>query len=405
MKCKTYVDGCIKVRRDYYCTSCFNNYIRSKYRKASDAWRLEFPNGEKNVKILLALSGGLSSSTMLEMAYSSVKNTRGRYQMPVVLHIDESQYLGAAACEDQVGRIAWLQTHCPDMQYVHRKLQDVDCLADSEMRVNTDLNGVSNRIVKSAEPNPSLRDAIASLSSKTSQGDMLSLYRDRLIQKTAMELGCQAIYFGDSATTAAAKTLALTAKGRGYTLPWTVADYCISEESLWSVRPMKQILTSEIFDYAKLIGIPANVPNVRLGRATSIDELTQRYFNGLQEQFPSLVSTVVRTTNKLVEPVKAEDALGSCCICGTSFTTNARQWLSDITVSEPAPNDYTLSSGQLQPHYDDSVDTTQLLCYGCEVALRGSKGSASWPVLNVTQSSSRKHTVGMVLQEYEITNE
>lgn len=69
-----------------------------------------------------------------------------------------------------------------------------------------------------------LMHLLSSLPSTTSRMDILSILRTRLIVEIAKKEGCAAVLWGDSTTRLAQKTLAETAKGRGFSIPWQTAD-------------------------------------------------------------------------------------------------------------------------------------------------------------------------------------
>ncbi|CCG81277.1 Cytoplasmic tRNA 2-thiolation protein 2 [Taphrina deformans PYCC 5710] len=285
---------------------------------------------------------------------------------------------------------------------MERPLDDID-FYDTASKIAPE-SQPSEEVEQFVQEGMSLRDCITSLSSRTSQEDMVALYREKLILETAREHDIQAILFGDSATALAAKTLSLTAKGRGYALPWETADHSLSHNGIWNIRPLKGLMYAELLIYGRLVELPVSSPmSTKEGKANSIDHLTQRYFLGLEEQFPSLVATVVRTTNKLVEPLPRDQALGDCSICGMSYRYGARKWLRDITVSEAAPVAEASSGlGRCSPEYVTGPET---LCYGCVVALRGSKSDMKWPSISLIAEhplQSRNNDKKTVLNEFEL---
>lgn len=405
LKCKRQDVKLFQARKDSYCHDCFLIFVKSKCRKAIDAFRLELPQNQRNIKMLLALSGGLASAVLVDLVFTSVRRTRGKYEMPTIIYIDDTEYTG----QDRQAIRSMLDTlklrYC-DMTFLERPMSDVEhyAIAGAHRTRFPSRSGETSR-----QTIQSLEECIALLPSKTSQEDMLALYRERLLLETAREHSCEAILFGNSATALAAKTLSLTAKGRGYALPWETADHAMSHTGVWSVRPLKGLMSAEVEIYGRLMGLSTTLcEKVCAGssrKAGSIDELTQRYFHNLEEQFPSLVATVVRTTNKLVEPVPRDQALGDCEICGMSYQEGARQWLADITVSEPAP----VQQGQDENCSDEEAHGTQdpvaeNFCYGCVVALRGIKTEVNWPIFkhDTEGVQSRQHGTESLLKEFEI---
>lgn len=399
LKCKRMGTELIETRKDLYCRDCFLIFTKSKYRRGMDAFRAGLDPAERNNRMLLALSGGLSSSVLVDLAYTAIARTRGKYEMPVILHVSES---GFSDCDQdsKEAMIAYLKENYPDIRFIERQMDEIDQYLSSFVPLGTEEHV---RADGGASQATTLRACLAALPSNTSQEDVLALYRDRLILETAKEQQCSAIIFGNSATSLAAKTLSLTAKGRGYALPWETADHSLSHSGIWSVRPMKGLMATEIQKYANLIGLPSsNTTRRRSGKASSIDDLTQRYFENLEAQFPSLVATVVRTTNKLVEPVSREKALGDCKICGMTYQDGARKWLRDITVDEAAPLE------QLSAIATNGAGTeeTEDFCYGCVVALRGVRSNVNWPTFEEhAVRGHRKHDKESVLDEFELQEE
>lgn len=402
LKCKKQDVAVVQARKDLYCHDCFVIFTKSKYRRAVDAFRLNLPSGEKGVKMLLALSGDISSSVLVDLVYTSTKRTRGRYEMPIICYIDEAGYCDADVLQSRRTMLQHLKKNYTDLEIIERAMDEVDhyTAASIHLGPTSDLRTADLGL----DARTPLKECIRNLSSKTSQEDVFALYRERLLLETAKENNCTAIMFGNSATSLAAKTLALTAKGRGYALPWETADHALSHTGIWTVRPMKGLMHNEIRMYAEMIDLPYAVRDstVAASKATSIDELTVRYFQALEEPFPSLVATVVRTTNKLVEPVPREQALGQCKICGMTFREGAKAWLRDITVDEAAPLGGDAQHPLVSPAAADSVES---LCYGCVVALRGLKADLAWPTFGSGQGpvpSGRNHDKKQLLQEFEL---
>ena len=397
LKCKKQDVEVVSARKDSYCRECFIIFAKSKYRRAIDAFRLDLGQGDANPRLILAVSGGMSSTVLVDLVYTAVQRTRGRYHMPVILHINDLEYYQ----EDSnhiANSLSYIKENYPDMDFVERSMVEVDRYMTSSVHLTPDHTTGNSHVEALDDLTSPLKECIAALPSRTSQEDVLALYRERLILETAKERDCAGILFGNSATSLAAKTLSLTAKGRGYALPWETADHALSHSGIWSIRPMKGLLRSEVRTYAQLIGVPLPSPSISTsGKPTSIDHLTQRYFENLETQFPSLVATVVRTTNKLVEPVAREKALGDCKICGMSYQEGARKWLRDITVTQPAPNpeitdESSILGGQVKEDF----------CYGCVVAVRGIKSEMAWPTFKVL---GRGNSVQDVTNEFELQDE
>ena len=199
-----------------------------------------------------------------------------------------------------------------------------------------------------------------SLTSATARADVASTLRTRLIVEHAKSTGCEGILWGDSTTKLAGKTLAETAKGRGFSLPWHIAD----GESPFGVTfnyPLRDVLKKELVAYSNLIEPPlsslvhdasSNAPQLSMSsKNTTIDDLMKQYFESVEESFPSIVSNVVRTTSKLEGPAAS--------------TEDPRCSLCSMPVADGRFGIHGWGGDQQDGVDPASAETKQGLCYGC----------------------------------------
>lgn len=231
-----------------------------------------------------------------------------------------------------------------------------------------------------ATPAEQLRDLFERLPSATSRADILRLFIRNLLIHTALSRNSQAVLFGHSTTTLGALTLAETAKGRGFSLPWQITDGVLPVEDFssssssdrgpsagnkkQSIRvhyPLRELYRKELDTYATLTDPPLadiippeevvdKANSVVSHRDLSIDEVMSRYFADVEENYPSIVANVVRTTAKLSR-IDAEDR---CGICGMTLDElGDERWKGEIG--------------------DERVAARGLgrLCYGCERSVHG----------------------------------
>ncbi|KAF2765812.1 hypothetical protein EJ03DRAFT_345473 [Teratosphaeria nubilosa] len=162
--------------------------------------------------------------------------------------------------------------------------------------------------------------ALLSLDSATSREDATIILLRKLVVAKATALNCEAILWGDSTTKLAERTLSETAKGRGSSLPWVVAD----GESLHGVAfyyPMQELLTKELIAFAALVDPPISdllatveIRPVVNTKNTTIDELMKQYFASVEQEYPSIVANVVKTSGKLKAQTLAEVEM-QCEMC------------------------------------------------------------------------------------------
>lgn len=168
-----------------------------------------------------------------------------------------------------------------------------------------------------------LVNLINSLPTATARADVLSTLKTRLVVEHAKSVRCQSILWGDSTTTLAEKTLAETCKGRGFSLPWQVADGR-SPSGIYFHYPLRDVLKKELVSYIDLADTtlsslihepsPGATQASTSSKNTTIDDLMKQYFESVEENFPSIVSNVVRTSGKLEVPAGAEGD-PNCGLC------------------------------------------------------------------------------------------
>ena len=202
-----------------------------------------------------------------------------------------------------------------------------------------------------------LKHILSSLSSATSRADLIEILRRRLVLAFAKAHACDSILFGDSTTRLAERTLSETAKGRAIALPWLTADGS-SPDGINCTYPLRDLLRKELAAYASMTSPPltpliyeAPSPTPTSSKDTTIDDLMTQYFESVEQNYPSIVANVVRTSGKLMAPSTAENT-DRCAVCGYPITNES--WggdQSDSTVSQSANGTRS--------------ECGKAICYGC----------------------------------------
>ena len=217
-------------------------------------------------------------------------------------------------------------------------------------------------------PNPGierLQELIRSIPSATSRSDIISTLLTRLLVEAAKTTGCECILFGDSTTRLAEKTLTETAKGRGFSLPWQVSDG-MSPYGIGFNYPLRDVLKQELLSFAPLTTPPLTdliiyqEPSSHVSassKLTTIDDLMTQYFQSVEENYPSIVANVVRTSSKL-KPLSM-DGTTACGLCGLPVedgTDGMFGWGGD-------QNPDARAAQENEKH--------GILCYGCSRSIHG----------------------------------
>eukprot|EP01133_Synstelium_polycarpum_P015919 gene15919-18923_t len=152
-------------------------------------------------RLVVALSGGVSSRVMLDLIDNCIGENAKRSKMFFdirIVHIDRSA-VGSPSV------VAELQTVCD----TYRLPLTVVPIEDVYM-------GRGDR----TERAQILRDTFASsLSSNSSREDLLEHFTMQLLYEATVKLGCTKMLLGTSSNRLAIKLLSSTSKGRGYSVP------------------------------------------------------------------------------------------------------------------------------------------------------------------------------------------
>jgi len=202
-----------------------------------------------------------------------------------------------------------------------------------------------------------LRQMVFSLPSTTSRVDFIDIARRRLILAFAKKHRCDSILFGDSTTRLAERTLSETSKGRGGALPWLTADGAPSD-AINCIYPMRDLLRNEIAAYAGVTSPPltrlipeSSIQTPGLFKDITIDGLMSQYFESVEQNYPSIVANVVRTSGKLVPPVVPKNSR-VCSICEHPILANS--WGGEQQAV-----------GLSQSTNNNATENGKPLCYAC----------------------------------------
>ena len=346
------------------------NYVASKVAKRMDTYKVRSNPKDMKRKILLSLSFGVSSVTLLhildrQLQIQLERTSRTGYEVHV-LFVDESVAYGQAASTEV---FALLKERYPSYPYtvvsLARVFEFCDVSDDPEITsIGLDLES-SNFPSSKGDGSERLERLLSSLPSSTSRADIIGILKSRLVVEFAKRNTCSSIVWGDSTTRLAEKTLSETAKGRGFSLPWQIADG-LSPHGITFIFPMRDLLRKEIIIYSGLTTPPLTPlvterpPSASVSASskdTTIDDLMSQYFASVEQNYPSIVSNVVRTASRLQAPPSSRDTLTSCQICRLPVNHGA-----DGLFGWGGDQDQMLDS--LRPRATNTLPEN-VLCYGC----------------------------------------
>ena len=303
--------------------------------------------------LLLPVSLGASSVSLLHVLTEHLESQKRRigrtgYDLHVVF-VDGSAAENIPQNSKQ--KLELTETRNPAWEYSTIDLSEVGNLPDFEtlyQETNSELPPDGNK----------LEQLLASLPSASSRLDIVSVLRTRLLIHFAKQRGCECILWGDSTTRLAERTLSETAKGRGFALPWAVSDGPTAHGINYHF-PMRDLLRKEIVTFTELFE-PSLMPLIEQAREevvataknTSIDQLMAQYFQSVEENYPSIVANVVRTTSRLNKPPHADGQ--KCDLCQTPMDAE--------NIGGAVWGGYQEDRAELG---SNGVGRCNNLCYGC----------------------------------------
>ncbi|OWK56672.1 Cytoplasmic tRNA 2-thiolation protein 2 [Lonchura striata] len=207
--------------------------------------------------------------------------------------------------------------------------------------------------------------AFEAAATATAREELLEMLRTHLIVQTARDRGYAKVMMGESLTRVAVKLLTNLSLGRGAFLAVDTGFTDRRHGDVMVVRPMRDYTAKEIAFYNFYFSVPTViVPPLFTKRREklSIHQLVERFLLGLQEEFPSTISTVYRTGEKLSpEPAKAHSEFHRCLLCLCGLDTYGEEELAlepTLIFEEPAAG------------VESKAAYIPLLCYSCRLTFK-----------------------------------
>ncbi|XP_034754078.1 cytoplasmic tRNA 2-thiolation protein 2 [Etheostoma cragini] len=354
VKCKEAPAAVIIRAGDTFCRGCFQEYFIHKFRAMLGKNRVIFP-GEK---VLLAVSGGPSSCSMLRQVQEGLsQNAHKKLRFfPGIVFIDEGGAVGRSL-EERQRTLAELQAvfkatgfpfHMVPLEQVLDLPSSVLAAAPAlSVQAASAYKAAVDHFVQSdsrsgAPPRqqeetslPRVQDSqrqllqqlIGSARTLTAREDLLNTLRQHLLVHTARTEGYSKLMLGDNCTRLAVKLLSSISLGRGAQLAQDTGFSDSRYGDTILVRPMRDYSAKEIAYYNHMFSVPSVfIPGLdtKTTDKSSIQRLTESFVTKLQTDFPSTVSTIYRTSEKLQPACRsssAPDPWDRCLLCMCALDT------------------------------------------------------------------------------------
>ncbi|WEJ94139.1 Cytoplasmic tRNA 2-thiolation protein 2 [Yamadazyma tenuis] len=358
--------------------------MRGRLRKSlrADIYKINSKHGVH--KVLLAFKGDVNSIVCLDMIMQLVLeqiNNHGKtgFQL-LVLNIDERNGI-----EEKLQQVRSFYEQKGTI--INYKTVQVNSYLTGKSLKRIGIDKKFNILVKD-ESSHSMEDIINLIPNKSAVEDFKEVIYDQILLKQAEIEGCGTILYCNSMNKLSSSILANLIKGRGSNMNFKVND--TEKQGIYIKNPLRELFDSEIDYYSEVneigqLKFQNNAVISNINRNMTIKQITSRYLNQIEANgYASTIPTVVKITEKLVEPTKFKP-IGNCKICDEVIYQNPKTWLNKITHNESAPlvdeieRDYAEQYLQAFPPIEDQLDVSNYtICYGCMVSMNGTE-SIVWP--------------------------
>lgn len=360
------------------CAECFIISIRHKFRASLGSTKIV----RRHSKVLLHFTGTTESVCLTEMirfAFEEATHKRLCFDLELVF-IDENCVSTKPLDVDQriekLKQVTKVLDQFPRFKCHHTSIAippsgDLKLLNEISKE---DMSTVMNQEEK-------FRLNFNSLKSLTSKQDFLDVTRSEILRHSAIALKCQYVFLCDTSIELANRLITKISLGRGSSVALDVAFCDDRVEAIKFVRPIKELIAEDAHTYNKIENLAFLEPSSfgdDFGQHASIQNLTSRFIGDLQQNFPSTVSTVFRTCNKIMPtkdapPVADDldvrshfanlnlaDQTKRCIICKSYLDYTDSETLYAIAFSKQVS-----SSKQIEPESQESKLKSHF-CHGCQ---------------------------------------
>ncbi|KAG1840722.1 hypothetical protein DFJ58DRAFT_666932 [Suillus subalutaceus] len=424
--------GNIMIRHAAYCKECFTPIVDMKFRKALEpsvnarAGTSKRPKLKASGNLCLGFSGGLGSSIMLDIVHNTYFSSRpplddsGKPRGGTNHPRNASVWPSCIVCYVEVcGAFAGMQDRTEDIRSVVERYQSFEFVP---LRIEdafdeswwTKVSGSNNTPqvwlelskeglitdglhvasqVTDLTPVEAMRSYLSSLPTQTAISSALQNLTRVLILHTAHSRGSSHLLFGSSLTSLSISLLSSISQGGGYAIreelqeEWASAATSGSKPSdvLRVIRPLRDVTAKECAVYAWWNNISVVGRDKQRRAILGIAALTKNFIVGLEKDYPSTVSTIARTCEKL-EP--KDTPSGQCRLCKRPMQSAIQEWKSRISIRSYSDDKIAADLAHIPSPCRGNLDTstpsqvppllalTDFLCYSCHTTLtsRSSRG-------------------------------
>ncbi|XP_049299540.1 cytoplasmic tRNA 2-thiolation protein 2 [Anopheles funestus] len=277
------------------CRVCFLNYVRHKFRASLGSTKIV----RRGSRVLVIFTGSAENVVLLDMIRFGLEQDSFKQLriVPILLYVDDdfvekTEQLRLQQLKKRINVLKQFSsfpsyyTVCGSSKYVEITFNDVFAPSGFEQD--------EARLLKVVE-------SVRSVSSKQ---DLMEQVHKQTYRTIAKALNCNYVFLSDIGIDLAKTLLSNVALGRGCSLAEDVAFCDDRDDAGKLIRPIRDLNPDEVSNYlqfseAQLLYLPLVK---HFEDKPSLQNLTSKFIDNLQRSFPSTVSTVFRTGDKLDVP-------------------------------------------------------------------------------------------------------
>lgn len=348
--------------KEAQCEQCFLTYVRHKFRASLGSTKIV----RRDAKILIVYDGGPKSSVLLDMLrFAFFQDTYKKLHFePHVLYIDDSILYDLS--DEQI---------CNRLRHVGVLLKQFG------------FNSYCTSIVDSSHPLYSYEEymdrpsdnvkvdefkmKLDAMASHTSCDDYIGNVRTNIIRSIASKLNANFAFTSEIESDLAKIFLTNITLGRGGSVCQDIA-FCDTRGNVPIIRPIRNLDIVEVEHYIKFNKIEClDLKELDIDGLfdKSLQNITKSFVDELQTNFPSTISTIFRTGEKISGITIDQSQIineGNCSFCTSGIPTEKSRTIQSLEysrfVSENSCND--------RLNFNDDSRNFSKLCYGCENILK-----------------------------------
>lgn len=311
------------------CSDCFCSVIRHKFRASLGSTKIV----KRNSTVLLNFTGSVESTCLAEMinfAFEQESYKRLTFEL-LLVYVDYGSCLAQSANDPK-----WRLEKIQEIRKLLDQFPKFKCYYSSIAVASEESNELKLLDEITIEDIKTLNDKEAefvqkfkALYSVTSQQSFLSETTSSSLRSSAKILNCQYVFLSETSIDLAHKLITNISLGRGSSVAHDVAFCDDRTPEVKFVRPLKDLSSDDTSIFAKFLSLKYLEPESsllygeNLDQFASIQNLTAKFINDLQKNFPSTVSTIYRTCSKIApnkkDSLEIQNTSDDRCIMCKSF--------------------------------------------------------------------------------------